>query len=81
MACFSCNENKTETETSILLMYQEKYNKTGEAYWFFKKKGDNELFIISNEDYKNFKKANKTDFKNKKYEFAHIAEFVVVENS
>lgn len=81
MACFSCNENKDENQVTILQMYKDLFDKTGTGYMFFKKIGTNNLQIMTTNDFRKFKKRNQSDFKKEYYEFAHISEFRIVENT
>lgn len=80
MACFSCSNNKTESEIGLLQRYKEASEKTGKSYWFFKKNKNNEIFIMDANEFKEFKKKNNKDFKSGLYEFRHISEFRDAEN-
>jgi hypothetical protein len=75
MACFSCGENKSDGEKSILQKYKENHERTGNSYWFYKEKNTNEIYITTDEDFKLFRKQNKEAFKKGLYEFSHISEF------
>lgn len=81
MACFSCNENKDENQVSILQMYKDSFERTGIGYMFFQKKNSKNLQIMTTNDFRKFKESNKSDFKKKLYEFSHISEFRIVENT
>lgn len=79
MACFSCSENKSINTVTILQMYKDAFEKTGLAYWFFKEPSTNEIKIMTDADFKKFKKQNAKLFTKKKIEFARIDEFRIVE--
>lgn len=75
MGCFSCSKDKSELEINILQKYKEYFEKTGKGYWFYKHLESKEVSVISEEDFKKFKNANKKDFAKGLYEFSHIREF------
>lgn len=75
MGCFSCGESLNTNQRTILQAYKDNSLRTGKKYWFFQKEDSNEIQIMSDDDFKNFKKANSKDFTAGKYEFALIQEF------
>lgn len=81
MACFSCSKDKDVTEITVLLMYKEAYEKTGKLYWFFKEDDCNELKIISDDDFAQFRKTNKKKFTDKKIQYSRIDEFRIVDDN
>ena len=81
MACFSCSENKDVNTISILLMYKEAYEKTGNVFWFFKEASDNEIKIMCDEDFKKFKASNKKRFIKGEIEFSRIDEFRIADGN
>lgn len=81
MACFSCNENKTENQVTILQMYKEAFETRGMITYFFQKVGSSNLQIMTKDDFVKFKKSNKKYFDRGDYEFSRIDEFNIVTNS
>jgi len=77
MACFTCGENKDTNTVSILLMYKSAFEKTGVVYWFYKEVNKNEIKIMDNGSFEQFKNKHKKAFANGKYEFSRIDEFRV----
>lgn len=81
MACFSCSQNKSMNTVSILLMYKEAYEKTGNIYWFFTDPLTKEIKVTDDESFKKFTAANKKKFTKGEIEFARIDEFRIAEGS
>lgn len=75
MACFTCGEGKDMDTISLLLMYKEASEKTGKIFWFFKDVNTNEIKIMDNESFSEFKKRSKKLFEKGKIEFSRIDEF------
>lgn len=62
-------------------MYKEAFEKTGIVYWFYKEHSNNEIKIMLDEDFKNFKSNNKKLFAKGKIEFSRIDEFRLSEGT
>lgn len=77
MACFTCGENKDMNTVSLLIMYKEASEKTGKQFWFYKDVNDNEIKIMDNDSFREFKDKNKKLFSSGKIEFSRIDEFRV----
>lgn len=75
MACFSCGEGKDLNTISLLSMYKEASEKTGIIYWFYKEVNSNEIKIMDNESFNQFKRTNRKAFEKKKIEYSRIDEF------